>query len=50
MVAKEPMVDGRRPEFNRLALVAVVRCSQRCGGDLVTLNEFNSCMVPVLMM
>ena len=26
MVAKEPMVDGRRPDFTRPALVAAVRC------------------------
>ena len=26
IVAKEPMVDGSRPEFTKLAFVAVVRC------------------------
>ena len=26
MIAKEPIVDERRPELTRLALVAAVRC------------------------
>ena len=26
MVSNEPIIDGRRPEFTRLALVAAVRC------------------------
>ena len=30
MVAKEPMVDGKRPELKRLALVSAVRCLQLC--------------------
>ena len=56
MVAKEPIVDGRRPKLTKIALVAAVRFfdfvtayNRKCSGDLEIRTVFEFCIVPVSM-